>query len=160
MESISGVNRARTLAEELVAKSVAVKARVVSADFTEGKLREILNFGHTFGHAVEKCANYSLRHGEAVSIGLHFAALLSEESLGMDHSVTTRLLQLLQKFDLPITISERDFPWKDIYSLMIGDKKSRDGRIRFIGLKEAGEPTWIEEVSADLLRRTYEKILQ
>ena len=160
LESVSGVNEARTRSEELVAKSITVKAQVVSADFNESKLREILNFGHTFGHAIEKQANYSLRHGEAVSIGLHFAALLSEASLGMDHLVTTRLIQLLQKFDLPISISKHDFPWDDIYPLMVGDKKSRDGRVRFIGLKAVGEPTWIEDASAELLRHTYEKILQ
>lgn len=160
LDSISGVTAARSLAEELVSKSITVKARVVSADFKEGKLREILNFGHTLGHAVEKEANYSLRHGEAVSIGLHFAALLSETSLGMEHSVTNRLTELLQKFALPISISGHDFPWEDIYALMIGDKKSRDGRIRFIGLKTTGEPAWIEETNSDLLQRTYEKILQ
>ena len=115
LESVSGLSESRTLSEELVAKSIGVKAQVVSADFTEDKLREILNFGHTFGHAIEKQADYSLRHGEAVSIGLHFAALLSEVSLKMDHSVTTRLLALLNKFDLPISVSGQDFPWKDIY---------------------------------------------
>jgi len=160
LEEVSGVREARTLSKKLVAKSVGVKAHVVSADFREGKLREILNFGHTFGHAIEKQADYSLRHGEAVSIGLHFAAVLSEASLTMDHSVTTRLLALLQKFNLPISISKQDFPWKDIYPLMVGDKKSRDGRIRFIGLNAAGEPAWIEDASAELLHHTYEKILQ
>ena len=133
---------------------------MVSADFTEGKLREILNFGHTFGHAIEKLANYSLRHGEAVSIGLHFASLLSEEYLNLDPSATARLLQLLQKFDLPVFISAEEFPWKNIYPLMLGDKKSRDGRIRFVGLTEVGVPGWIEDASVEVLQQTYEKILQ
>ncbi|MEJ0014652.1 MAG: 3-dehydroquinate synthase [Actinomycetota bacterium] len=160
LESTSGVSEARVISAELVTKSVTVKADVVSSDFKEGKLREILNFGHTFGHAIEKQSNYSLRHGEAVSIGLHYAALLSEETLGMNREVTTRLLRLLQKFDLPLFISAEEFPWNDIYALMSGDKKSRDGHIRFIGLLTEGEPTWIEETNSEMLRRTYERILQ
>ena len=160
LESVSGIDAARSLSQELVSKSVAVKARVVNADFKEGRLREILNFGHTLGHALEKESNYSLRHGEAVSIGLHYAALLSEETLPLEHSVTKRLVEILQKFDLPTSISERDYPWENIFALMTADKKSRDGRIRFIGLKAAGEPAWIEEASSLILKRTYEKIMQ
>jgi 3-dehydroquinate synthase len=160
LESADGVSGARERSLELVSKSVAVKADVVSADFKEGKLREILNFGHTLGHAIEKHANYTLRHGEAVSIGLHFAAHLSEGELGLGRSEVERLTQLLAKFDLPISIDPMQFPFADLLSLMAGDKKSRDGRIRFVGLVAAGEPGWIEGASPDLLERTYEKILK
>lgn len=159
LEKSENVAAARKEAFELVAKSVAVKAAVVSSDFKEGKLREILNFGHTFGHAIEKNSQYSLRHGEAVSIGLHFAALLSEAMLGFDPGETVRLKSLLEKFHLPTTLAPGVNNWSDLLALMNGDKKSRDGRIRFVGLRSPGEPDWIESVSADLLEATYEKIL-
>lgn len=159
LDQAQSIAEAREHAIELVAKSVAVKADVVSSDFKEGKLREILNLGHTLGHAIEKNANYTLRHGEAVSIGLHFAALLSERELGFDPTGTARLKSLLEKFTLPTMLGRNEHRWPDLLALMSGDKKSRDGRIRFIGLRAAGEPDWIEAASADLLAETYEKIL-
>jgi 3-dehydroquinate synthase len=158
LDGCSGISEARKVAQALIAKSVSVKARVVSEDFTEGRLREILNFGHTFGHAVEKSAGYSLRHGEAVSIGLHFAAVLSEEILDLKNEEVERLLNLLTKFGLPTTIDKESFPWLELLALMTGDKKSRNGQIRFIGVRAAGEPEWVERPSLELLERTYEKI--
>ena len=144
----------------LIEKSVAVKAAVVSADFKEGRLREILNFGHTLGHAIEKRAGYSLRHGEAVSIGLHFAALLSQESLGLKPEIVSSLVELLKKFGLPTSIDSAAFPWNELEESMAGDKKSRDGRIRFIGIRAIGEVDWIESSDPTLLASTYEKIVQ
>ena len=149
---------ARAIAYELVAKSVAVKAAVFSADFKEGKLREILNFGHTLGHALEKSSNYSLRHGEAVSLGLHFAALLSQSELGFSEGDVVQLRALLEKFGLPTTVRTDEYEFADLLALMVGDKKSRDGRIRFVGLRSPGEPDWIEAATPEILTSTYEKI--
>ena len=160
LESCASLDDARAVAEELIVKSVAVKAEVVSADFKEGKLREILNFGHTLGHAIEKSAGYSLRHGEAVSIGLHFAALLSKESLGLNPEVVTSLRDLLQKFGLPTSVDPGAYPWEELLESMAGDKKSRDGRIRFIGIRGIGEVDWIESSDPALLASCYEKIVQ
>ena len=158
LDGVLNVTEARVIASQLVQKSVAVKARIVSADFKEGKLREILNFGHTLGHAVEKLSDYSLRHGEAVSIGLRFAAALSASELGFVES--DRLVSLLAIFHLPVTIDPSAFSWEEIYSVMVGDKKSRDGRVRFVGLRALGEPEWIEAASPQVLAATYEKILK
>lgn len=158
LEEISGVKEARAIASELVSKSVTVKANVVSADFKEGKLREILNFGHTLGHAIEKNSDYSLRHGEAVAIGVHYASLLSEETLGFND--TDRIVKLLEKFELPTSVGSSEFSWNNLLSLMSGDKKSREGRIRFVGLRALGEPDWIEAASPEILFATYEKIVR
>ena len=158
LEEVSGIGEAREVASKLVSKSVTVKASVVSADFKEGKFREILNFGHTLGHALEKDSHYSLRHGEAVAIGLHYASLLSEETLGFND--TDRVVKLLEKFDLPTSVGSSEFVWNNLFSLMIGDKKSRDGRIRFVGLRALGEPDWIEAASPEMLLATYEKIVR
>jgi len=156
----ASLNEARVIAELLIEKSVDVKAAVVSADFKEGKLREILNFGHTLGHAIEKSAGYSLRHGEAVSIGLHYAALLSQELLGLDPAVVAGLVELLQKFDLPTSIDSAAFAWSELEQSMAGDKKSRDGRIRFIGIRAIGQVDWIESSDPAILASCYEKIAQ
>ncbi len=158
LDRVANVAGARTLTSELVTKSIAVKADVVSRDFKEGHLREILNFGHTLGHALEKQSNFSLRHGEAVAIGLHYAALLSESTL--EFRQTDRILTLLAKFNLPTLVSPGEFEWSNIFGLMTGDKKSRDGRIRFVGLRELGKPDWIETASPELLEQTYEKIMR
>jgi len=158
LAGVEGVSQARGLALELVSKSVAVKAQVVSADFREGKLREILNFGHTLGHAIERSAQYSLRHGEAVAIGLHFAAVLSESELGFMASQTRQLQGTLEKFNLPTTVAFGAYQFSELLALMSSDKKSRDGRIRFIGLSAPGQPNWIESASSELLATTYEKI--
>ena len=158
LQSVNNVKQAREHSLELVTKSVAVKADVVSKDFKEGKLREILNFGHTLGHAIEKSSNFSLRHGEAVSIGLNFAALLSEATLQFPASESSRLETLLQKFELPTHINSAEFRWDELSTLMNGDKKSRDGRIRFIGLRAPGQPDWIEAADPTLLKVIYERI--
>ena len=160
LEECEDIQAARESVEKLVAMSISVKADVVSNDFKEGKLREILNFGHTFGHAVEKSSNFSLRHGEAVSLGLYYEALLSESLLGLASEVTTRLRELLEKFALPIYVREGEYAWSQILALMASDKKSRDGRIRFVGLTAAGQPGWIEEADSDLLQQIYEKIMK
>lgn len=158
LDGVPGISAARELAINLVGKSVAVKAAVVSADFKEGRLREILNFGHTLGHALEKIANYQMRHGEAVAIGLHFAAILSESELGLPEADTLHLKEMLEKFQLPVTVRKGEYQFSEVLALMSTDKKSRDGKIRFVGIRAPGEPDWIEGVSTDLLSQSYEKI--
>ena len=158
LANCASLDDARAIAELLIEKSVAVKAEVVSADFKEGKLREILNFGHTLGHAIEKSAGYSLRHGEAVSIGLHFAALLSQERLGLDPEVVSSLRDLLQKFGLPTSVDPGAYPWEELFESMAGDKKSRDGAVRFIGISAVGEPVWLEHLDSITLKSVYERM--
>jgi len=153
LAGISDISGARLIAGELINRSVQVKAEVVSQDFKESKLREILNYGHTLGHAVEKRESYNLRHGEAVAIGLVFAAELSQIVLGLNPVVVEEHRQLLSKFGLPTTYPES--AWDEILSLMSGDKKSRDGGLRFIGLSDRGQPAWIESVSQDDLKKAY-----
>ena len=158
LDGCSGVADARKCAEQLIAKSVAVKANVVSEDFKEGKLREILNFGHTFGHAIERRESYRLRHGEAVSIGLIYALYLSEVLGGMDPGITSRTRDLLSKFTLPV--STRDLGWIDLLTLMQGDKKSRAQELRFIGLETISKPIWFESVPVEVAERVYGRIIQ
>ncbi len=149
----------RSVAIKLIAKSIHVKARVVSADFQEGKLREILNFGHTFGHAVEKQSKYSLRHGEAVAIGVIYALRLSESLAQLPSSVTSRVISLFKRLDLPTTLPSEYAQWDELLISMQGDKKSRNSILRFIGLTEIGKPVWFEGVSVEESKSAYETIL-
>jgi len=158
LDSCSDISDARKISEQLIAKSVAVKAAVVSEDFKEGRLREILNFGHTFGHAIERSENYRLRHGEAVSIGLIYALYLSEELGGLDSQVTSASRELLSKFTLPVTT--KNLGWKNLLTLMQGDKKSRAQELRFIGLEKISKPIWFESVPVEIAERVYGRITQ
>jgi 3-dehydroquinate synthetase len=114
-----------------------VKAKVVSSDFRESGEREILNYGHTLGHAIEKDANYELRHGEAISIGMVFAAALSVELEGLSREVLDRHKEILRKLSLPLTYKKD--AWDHLYSLMLNDKKRKSGEIRFVTLIKEGK---------------------
>jgi 3-dehydroquinate synthase len=141
---------------ELIWRSIDVKAKVVSVDFKESRLREILNYGHTLGHAIEKLEGYKLRHGEAVSIGLVFAAELSNLLGNIDIEVVARHRELLQIYELPIAYKGSEFP--KLLDLMSNDKKVRGAKLRFIGLEGVGRPIWLEDVTNDQLASAYERI--
>jgi 3-dehydroquinate synthase len=144
------------LLEDLITRAVAVKAKVVSADFKESFAREALNYGHTLGHAVEIYAKYQLRHGEAVSIGMVFVAELAH-SRGL---ISTEVLQqhrdLLSKFDLPISYDRQ--AWQKLAPLLALDKKARGNTLRFVALQGIGATVRLEDLSSDELDAAYERI--
>jgi len=142
--------------EQLIYRSIKVKADVVSRDFKESKLREILNYGHTLGHAIEKNSGYKLRHGEAVSIGMVFAAELSKELAGLPEDVVLLHRELLNSFDLPTNYPRSKF--KQLLALLSNDKKVRNSKLRFIGIKKIGKPVWFDDVSPKILSKVYERI--
>lgn len=158
LKGCEGLKEAREHSVELIERAVRVKAGVVSKDFKEGKLREILNFGHTYGHAVEKLSGYQLRHGEAVAIGIIYALYLSESLSSLDPVVTQDTRLLLGKFSLP-THSER-YAWSEILSVMLGDKKARSSALRFIGIDQIAHPVWLESVPTETAQSVYERIAQ
>ncbi len=141
---------------ELIYRAAKVKALVVSKDFREGKLREILNYGHTLGHAIEKREDFKFRHGEAISIGLVFAAELSGIKAGLSRADIELHRELLKKFALPITY--RSEALAELIELMQGDKKSRANKIRFIGIKKPGKVVWLENVTEAEISMAYERI--
>jgi 3-dehydroquinate synthase len=143
---------------ELISRSINVKAKVVSSDFKESRLREILNYGHTLGHAIEKFEDYNLRHGEAVAIGLVFAAELSNVAVGLKSDVVDSHRNLLQRFDLPVSFRADALP--SLMELMAGDKKSRGSSLRFIGLEDVAKPIWLESITSDQIREAYGRISQ
>jgi 3-dehydroquinate synthase len=142
--------------EEIIFRSVRVKAKVVGVDFRESKVREVLNYGHTLGHAIESDSKYKLRHGEAVSIGLVFAAELSQIVRGLDKDVVKEHREILQSFNLPISYPKSKF--QNLLKNMQVDKKVKNGRLRFIGLDGVCKPVWLEEVSKVDIAKAYERI--
>lgn len=123
---------------EMIYRGVQVKAAVVSSDFKESGLREILNYGHTFGHAIEKFDNYRLRHGEAVAVGMQFAALLAEKLGIAAPGLSQKQRHYLQLLGLPCSYTEAD--WDSLLKIMSADKKVRSGQLRFVLLSDFGIP--------------------
>ena len=142
--------------KELIYRSIKVKAHVVNRDFKESKLREILNYGHTLGHAIEKHSKFKLRHGEAVSIGLVFAAELSNIVGDLPADVVEEHRRILASFNLPISYPKQHLA--ALEKLMISDKKVKGNQIRFIGLKKIGKPTWFDSVNSKQIKMAYERI--
>jgi 3-dehydroquinate synthase len=138
---------------ELIARSVTVKANVVGQDLKESGLREILNYGHTFGHAVELRENYRWRHGNAVAVGMMFIAHLAAARGLIDADLVARHERILTSVGLPTTYPAGLFD--ELHPAMTRDKKNRDGNIRFVALTGAGETTRLEGPSLDELRAAY-----
>lgn len=140
---------------ELITRSVAVKAEVVSRDLKEAGPRQILNYGHTLGHAIERHSEYRLRHGEAVSVGLVYAAEVAQQLLGLAGSVKERHRELLGELGLPIAYSPA--AWPQLRRLMSSDKKSRGAQLRMVLLEDLARPR-IVSPPEDLLEAAYRKV--
>lgn len=140
----------------LIEKSIALKARVVSEDFKETGLREILNYGHTLGHAIEHAERYRWRHGAAISVGMVFAAELGRIAGSLSDAVVDRHRSILESLTLPI-----DYPvgrWQTLLATMQRDKKARAGMLRFIVLDDVGRPTTLAGPEEPLLFAAYQEV--
>ena len=141
---------------ELVERSVRVKARVVADDLREAGGREVLNYGHTLGHAIEKVEGYTSRHGDAVSVGLVYAAELSAATRHLDASVVERHRSVLSSLGLPTTYDRAR--WPQLLDAMRVDKKARGAVLRFVVLDGVGRPGVLEGPDEALLAATYDKV--
>jgi 3-dehydroquinate synthase len=141
---------------DLVYRAVKVKAQVVSADFKETFEREILNYGHTLGHAVEIHSKFKLRHGEAVAIGLVYAAELASARSLISSEILAMHRDLLTNLNLPITYDRA--AWTTLRPILALDKKSRGATIRFVTLTGLGSTSRLEDLTSDELDAAYERI--
>jgi 3-dehydroquinate synthase len=155
-KSLSEVRSSKRLTEELILRSVNIKADVVGEDFKEGFAREVLNYGHTMGHAIELHSKYQLRHGEAVSVGLvyvaelaHLKGVLSEELVGLHRSLLSRL-------GLPISYPAN--AWDDLLPLLSMDKKARGKSLRFVAISKIGTTLRLEGLAQSDLLKAYERV--
>jgi 3-dehydroquinate synthase len=141
---------------ELIERSVAVKARVVGEDLKEAGLREILNYGHTLGHAVELTERYAWRHGAAVSVGMVYAAELARLAGRLDDETVDRHRTILGSLGLPLTY--RGDRWEQLLTAMRRDKKSRGDLLRFVVLDGLAKPGRLEGPDPALLQAAYAEI--
>ncbi|QBI53874.1 3-dehydroquinate synthase [Streptomonospora litoralis] len=141
---------------ELIERAVAVKAEVVSADLRESGRREILNYGHTLGHAIERAEDYTFRHGYAVAIGMVFAAELARLDGRIGADLVERHRRVLAALGLPTGYTDR--AWPALRQSMRVDKKARGATLRFIVLDSLGEPAVLPGPSAELLDAAYAAI--
>lgn len=117
--------------EHVIRRSIEIKARVVGKDERESGLREILNFGHTFGHALESVTRYRrFQHGEAIAWGMMCAALLGHEAAGMPADGVSRIVALVRRIG-PLPAWPQVRP-AEILRAMHADKKAHDGNLRFV----------------------------
>lgn len=144
------------LLEELIARKVTVKANVVAADLKESFLREILNYGHTFGHAIEYTERYQWRHGAAVSVGMVYAAELARLVGRLSDADVDRHREILGSIGLPTTYQAGR--WEALYAAMKRDKKTRGDLLRFVILHGIGNPQRLEGPDPSLLVAAYDAV--
>jgi 3-dehydroquinate synthase len=143
--------------QHVVRRNCEIKAQVVAADERETGLREILNFGHTVGHALESALGYRMLHGEALSVGMVAAARLSAAMGVLPKAQAARIEALLGAIGLPVRA--RRTAVDAVARHMAADKKARAGMLRFVLLKEIGEATASMAVKPALARHVFQSVL-
>ena len=149
----------RDVPSDLIARNIAIKARVVEADEHETKnIRALLNFGHTVGHGIEASVPYGeMLHGEAISLGIRAALFLSERHAGLAADDSARVLAVLEKFHLPLVLPEK-ITTDRVMEKLARDKKFSSGAIRFVVLDALGSARVVESVTASDLRGAVEHL--
>lgn len=142
----------------VVARSCEIKARIVAADERETRgVRDVLNFGHTIGHALEAAGEFAtLLHGEAVAIGMVGAAILSNRVTGLPAADVGRLVALIRRAGLPVSPPPVDAEY--LLTVMGRDKKVRAERLRFVLLERPGEPVVRDDVPDDLVLEVVQEL--
>jgi 3-dehydroquinate synthase len=155
-DAAAAVDPASPVVRELIERAVRVKADVVSGDLRESGVREVLNYGHTLAHAIEKVEGYRWRHGHAVAVGLVYAAELSRLAGRLDAATAARHRAVLTALGLPTTY--RADAWPDLLAAMRVDKKSRGSVLRFVVLDGPARPAILEGPGDELLEVAYRQV--
>jgi 3-dehydroquinate synthase len=143
-------------ARELVERAIRVKAAVVSADLREAGQREMLNYGHTLGHAIERLERYRFRHGDAVAIGMVFAAEVARLAGHLPAADVAMHRELLTSVGLPVSYPRAS--WPGLREVMSLDKKSRGDQLRMVILDGVGNPIILTSPPESLLTEAYEAV--
>jgi 3-dehydroquinate synthase len=141
---------------ELIERAIAMKAAVVSADLREAGQREILNYGHTLGHAIERTEDYSVPHGEAVAVGMCFAAAVARLAGRLDAPTAERHRNMLTAVGLPV--SYRRDAWPELRAAMSVDKKTRAAKLRLVVLDSLAKPGIMADPPEELLELAYAEV--
>jgi 3-dehydroquinate synthase len=143
---------------ELLERAIRVKAEVVSNDLTEKGQREMLNYGHTLGHAIERVEGYRFRHGDAVAIGMVYVAELARLAGRLDEQTCALHRPVLASVGLPTA-----YPagvWPSLREAMGVDKKARGARLRLVVLDGLARPSILDNPSEELLQQAYQEVLK
>ena len=143
-------------ARQLIERAIAVKAEVVSKDLTETGLREILNYGHTLGHAIERVEGYRFKHGHAVAIGMVYVAELARLAGRLDEDTCELHREILAAVGLPTA-----YPagvWPSLREAMGLDKKARGSHLRLVVLDGLARPSILDDPPEELLWQAYQQI--
>ncbi|MCW2856089.1 MAG: aroB [Marmoricola sp.] len=151
---------------ELVERAIAVKVEVVVADLKETggaeghPGREILNYGHTMAHAIEKATSYRIRHGEAVALGMVYAAELARLAGRLDDATAARHAEVLAAVGLPTRFDGADFgaTFDDLLATMRVDKKARGAHLRFLVLDGLAKPAVLADPSLEHLQAAWDHL--
>jgi 3-dehydroquinate synthase len=155
-DPVAAVDPAGPVTRELIERAIRVKADVVAGDLRESGVREVLNYGHTLAHAIEKVEGYRWRHGHAVSVGLVYAAELARLAGRLDPATAARHRAVLTALDLP-TVYDDD-AWPRLLATMRVDKKARGSRLRFVVLDGLARPAILDGPDDDLLHAAYRAV--
>ncbi|MEU4774418.1 3-dehydroquinate synthase [Micromonospora sp. NPDC023644] len=141
---------------ELIERAIRVKSDVVSGDLRESGVREVLNYGHTLAHAIEKAEGYRWRHGHAVSVGVVYAGELARLAGRLDAPTAERHRTAMAALGLPT--SYRAEAWPGLLATMRVDKKARGDQLRFVVLDGLARPTILEGPDDELLEAAYREV--
>ncbi|MGN9812979.1 3-dehydroquinate synthase [Micromonospora sp. BQ11] len=144
------------VARELIERAIRVKADVVSGDLRESGVREVLNYGHTLAHAIEKVEGYRWRHGHAVAVGLVYAAALARLAGRLDEATAARHRDTVAALGLPTSYLAD--AWPQLLAAMRVDKKARGSRLRFVVLDGLARPAMLEGPDDALLHAAYQQV--
>jgi 3-dehydroquinate synthase len=147
---------AGTHARELIERAIRMKADVVGDDLKEAGRREILNYGHTLGHAIERTESYRFRHGDAVAIGMVYAAEVARLAGRLDAGTAALHKSMLASVGLP-TAYRADL-WQELRAAMGVDKKARGARLRMVVLDGVAKPGILDDPPEELLRQAYREV--
>lgn len=144
------------VARELIERAIRVKADVVSGDLRESGVREVLNYGHTLAHAIEKVEGYRWRHGHAVAVGTVYAGALARLAGRLDAATAERHRSVMAALGLPT--GYRADAWPELLAAMRVDKKARGSRLRFVVLDGLARPAILEGPDDELLHAAYREV--
>ena len=153
--------RDKKILQSIIKRNIELKLEVVQEDAEEKGLRQILNFGHTFGHALEAYCKYKIRHGYAVSQGMLVETRISAAAGNLSENEEKRIMNMIKLFGFPLAIN-LDIGTPTIIELMNSDKKSLSNKPRFvlidrIGRVKSRDGIFSFEVEKDAIKKAIEK---
>lgn len=154
LESIK--HREESYLEEIVYRCASIKARVVEQDEKDTGLRNILNFGHTVGHAIEAVSDFNVSHGQAVAAGMVAASKISLKMGLLAVTEFERIKSVIFRYGLPVDVAS--WPIEDLMQAMKHDKKRAGNRMRMVLVRKIGEVFIDQDIDPSLVQRTLEEM--